>query len=81
MPVNDSVVWRKRLEIPVCCPYQEDTYWLIAFLILNLISFLSDFVSNTVYLHKASPYAHITVGRSFDCAFYEIRMSLFHILT
>lgn len=81
MPVNVSAVRRKRLEVPVCCLYQEDTYCLIVFLILNLIYFLSNFVSSTVCLHKESPSAHIAVGRSFDCAFYEIEMSLFEAFT
>lgn len=30
-------------------------------LILNLMYFLSDFESNTVHLHKDSPYAHTIV--------------------
>lgn len=68
MPVNVSAVWRTRLEIPVCCLHQEDTYWLMAFLILDLIFFVSDFESNTVHLHKDGLYAHIIVGRSLDCA-------------
>ena len=72
MPVNVSAVRRKRLEVPVCCLYQEDTYCLIVFLILNLIYFLSNFESSTVRLHRGSPSAHIVVGRSSDCAFYEI---------
>lgn len=68
MPVNVSAIWRKRLEIPVCCLYQEDTHWLTAFPILNPIFFLSDFESNTVHLHKDGLYACIIAGRPFDCA-------------
>ena len=75
-----------------CCPEEEIRsscvlslsgrhILLIVFLILNLIYFLSNFVSSTVCLHKESPSAHIAVGRSFDCAFYEIGMSLFEALT
>ena len=51
MPVNVSAVRRTRLEVPVCCLYQEDTHCLIVFLILNLIYFLSNFESSSVHLH------------------------------